>query len=331
MKKFWIYFLMLALVPALTLNSCKKSDDDNPDPATGTFETLKTYMVQNNLDLPDLLNGWVIDAKLIDEGGIVDPADYSIPDYYVFDIRDAEAFNNGHIKNAINVPLADVVTRAADYSDKPILVVCHTGQTAGHAVMALRLSGYSDAKVLKWGMAGWNDDFSGSWANNIGNLGAGSPNWVTDAAPAPGSYSDPAWTSTTTDPATLLQERVDAMLQGGLIKIAPADVLAAPENYQIVNFWPEADYLQFGHFKGAYQINPISLDGDVVKAIDPNVETLIYCYTGQTSSMVTAWLNVLGYNAKSILFGVNALNYDELEAASKPTYHGSHGYDYVTE
>jgi rhodanese-related sulfurtransferase len=34
---------------------------------------------------------------------------------------------------------------------------------------------------------------------------------------------------------------------------------------------------------------------------------IIYCYTGQTSAHVAAYLRVLGYDAKSLVFGVNAM------------------------
>ena len=93
-----------------------------------------------------------------------------------------------------------------------------------------------------------------------------------------------------------------------------------------MNFWDATDYAAYGHFAGANQIKPISFDN--VSSFDPATESLVYCYTGQTSSMAVAWLNVLGYDVKSILFGVNRLNYDGLSADSKPTYHGAENYSY---
>jgi len=47
-------------------------------------------------------------------------------------------------------------------------------------------------------------------------------------------------------------------------------------------------------------------DGSINK-LNPEKEIVTYCYTGQTSSMVTAWLNVLGYNGKSMLWGLNGV------------------------
>ena len=105
-------------------------------------------MVDNDMDLPDILNGWIVGAP--DLAGVQS----FIDTYDIIDIRGAQDFANGHIQGAVNSPLGNILTAAANTS-KPILVVCYTGQSAGHAVVALRLSGYTDAKVLKFGMSGW--------------------------------------------------------------------------------------------------------------------------------------------------------------------------------
>ena len=126
MKKLISYFLVVMLIPAFVLTGCK--DDPAPAPAVGDFNTLSTYMINNNLDLPALLNGWVIDAKLNTlDGGIVDSADgYSIPDWTVFDIRSAEHFALGHIKGSVNITLGNIVqeANAINNNDAKILVVC---------------------------------------------------------------------------------------------------------------------------------------------------------------------------------------------------------------
>lgn len=327
MNRFAKFFLFVALVPALVLTSCKKSDDDTQ---TGNFETLKTYMVAQGLDLPALLDKWAIDAKLTTDGGIVDPTDHSIPGYYVFDLRSATDFAAGHIKGAINVALKDVVTAAQGKTDKPILLVCYTGQNAGVACAALRLSGFKEAKILKFGMAAWNEAFQGPWMNAKGNIAVGNPNWVFDAAPAPIAYNKPAWTSTATDGKAILDQKISEVLAAGLQTVNPADVLANPANYTIINYWPEADYTTFGHFAGAFDIPKFSLEGDEIKYINPDKEVIIYCYTGMTSAFVTTYLNILGYKTKGVKFGANALVYDALKDASKTVYKGPAGYSYVT-
>ena len=56
-------------------------------------------------------------------------------------------------------------------------------------------------------------------------------------------------------------------------------------------------------------------------------ETIVtYCWTGQTSSMITAYLTVLGYDAVSLKFGSNGMIYDDLEGHKWPA---SADYAYV--
>ena len=328
MKKFINYFLLAAILPALIITGCK--DKTDPVPAEkGNFKTLTTYMSANDLDLPTLLSGWVIAPKLTTaDGGIVEPDVNTIPTYHVFDIRSADLFNAGHIPGAINVALTDIVTKAADYSDKPILVVCKTGQGAGRGAMALRLSGFPDAKVMKFGMSYWNATYD-LWTGNIGNNAVGSPNWVSDASATLPVNDYPQWETTSTDGAEILAANVTTMLAASDWGIASDGVLADPAAFNTYNFWTTEDYTTFGHFKGALQFKPISIANDLVYSLPTTDDCLIYCYTGQTSSFITAWLQVLGYNAKSILFGVNKLKHDELDAAGKPAWH--HSFDYVSE
>jgi len=322
--------MFLALMPVLFFTSCK---EDEPE-VVNAYLTLKTYMATNNLDLTSsaLLKNWIIDPKSKAMGGPIDSVSSTMPDYHVFDIRSTADFAAGHIKNSINVALKDVVTTAANYKDKPICVVCYTGQTAGQAVMALRLSGFANAVVLKWGMAGWNPDtkYTQKWLDNSGyltpangNIAVGNANWVTTPAPATPSFNEPIFTSTATDGAAILKERVQAVLNTGLQTTPAADVLANPAGYSIINYWPSGDYTTLGHFTGAFNVPILSISGDLVKAIDPSKETLVYCYTGQTSSMATFFLNVLGYKTKGIAYGTNRLVYDQLKTAGKTVYKGA--------
>ena len=45
---------------------------------------------------------------------------------------------------------------------------------------------------------------------------------------------------------------------------------------------------------------------DVLATIPADQELVVYCYTGQTSSQMVAAFNMLGYQAKSMLFGFPA-------------------------
>lgn len=304
MKNAVKFLFVLAIIPLLTMMSCKEE-------ATETeYQKLTTYMAQNSLDLGDVLNGWVVGG-----GGLnVDPVDFSVPNYTIFDIRSADAFATGHIKNAQNVALADLLTAAETAGkDKSFLIVCYTGQTAARATGLLRLMGYN-AKTLKWGMSCWHEDFAGSWNSNATDFA--SPNWVTTGTPpALSTFDDPSVVTGEVNGEDILRARVEAALAKSDWSVAKTDVLDNPGNYFIINKWPLTSWDAYGHINGAYRIDE-DLSLSALPNIDPSKTVVTYCYTGQTSSITTAWLNVLGYNAQSLKFGANAIVHTNLVAGS---------------
>ncbi len=299
--------LFIVLIYILTVFSgCKIDTCDCTQPGQGSFATLTGYLENNGMDLPDILDGWIVAAPAPED------VDDFIGSHFIIDLRSAKDFESGHIKSAVNSTLGNILSAASGVT-RPVLVVCYTGQTAAHGVVALRLSGYPDAQVLKWGMAGWNSAFAGPWTSNVGNDGTGNPNWES----APGNLSPvktfayPNLSTSANDGAGILKERVALMLSGGFKGIGNSDVLASPQNYFINNFWGAADVQQYGNIKSAYRISPLSLSN--VNELDPDGTVVTYCWTGQTSSMVTAYLNVIGYKAESLKFGANGMIYDELQ------------------
>ena len=62
--------------------------------------------------------------------------------------------------------------------------------------------------------------------------------------------------------------------------------------------------------KDAFRVKEeLLLEGNGYKGLDSdkNAKVITYCYTGQTSAVVTAWLQVLGYDAYSMTFGMNGV------------------------
>lgn len=300
--------LLMGMIAVLLLSGCKKDEPDPtpPTPAVNKFEVFKQYMIDNNMDTPDLLDGWITSAEAVHN---------DLANFYVIDIRSSEDYTNGHIPGAVNATLGGILDAAALSGGKPIIVACYTGQTAGHAVMALRLSGYSEAKVLKWGMASWNEATAGSWLSNTGNAAVGHSNWKLPAAPATlVEFGEPTLETTAETGEEILAERVAALLSGGFGKVTNAEVLASPANYFINNYWGEEDNAHYGHIVDAYRILPLSLAGGEYKYLNQGAPVVTYCWTGQTSSMMTAYLKVLGYDSKSLLFGANGMIYENLES-----------------
>ncbi|GAB2779450.1 rhodanese-like domain-containing protein [Salinimicrobium soli] len=308
MKKLSVFIIGLLLIPALTLTSCDRGDDPTGGNvvATPAFDLMADYMVANNLDVNNILTNQDGDKFVVgapaenDLGAFLDK-------YYIMDIRSSDAFAASHISGAQNVAFSDILTVAAS-TTKPILVVCYTGQTACYATALLRLYGYPKTQALKWGMSGWNSGNAGPWNSNIANIAKNSPNWTYAPAPANITFKDPVISTTLTDGEDILKERVEAVVAEGFKGVNPADVLNNPGGYFINNYFSEADYIGFGHISSAYRILPLTLAGDSYKSLDPEAKTVItYCYTGQTSAVITAVLRVLGYDAASLKFGMNGL------------------------
>jgi rhodanese-related sulfurtransferase len=317
MKSFMKSFLILALLPLVLLTSCK---DDDPLVQESEFDILTEYMAQQQLDLSDVLSGWVTAGT----GLNVDPTDFSVPGYYVIDIRSSADFNTGHIKDAHNTSIANILDEAVNAGSDPILVVCYTGQTAGRATAALRLMGYN-AKSLKWGMSGWHSDFNAKWVANATDYD--SPNWLRTGTPVPdGTFDAPTLLTGKTTGAEILEARVRAALNNSSWGLPKTEVLSNPNNYFVMNKWPQDSWDTYGYVNGAYRIDEL-LNLENLNKINPNQTAVLYCYTGQTSATTNMWLEVLGYDMRSLLFGANGIVHSELVVGTigggkKKSWHG---------
>jgi len=83
-------------------------------------------------------------------------------DKAVIDVRGPDEFAGplGHIRNAHNVPLADLPARLGylkSLAGKPIVVVCHTDKRSANAANLLAEAGFGDVRILRGGMVRWNE------------------------------------------------------------------------------------------------------------------------------------------------------------------------------
>ncbi len=328
---------MLSILFALLVFSAS-CDKKSTDPAVNESEVLATYLESTdsplgkdfvNTDLPTL-----IPASDLNTANLLGTV-------YIVDIRSAADFAAGHIANAHNVAVADVFTHLEGVANlntyEKIALVCYSGQTAGFVTSLLRLMGYNNAFSLKFGMSSWHPDFSSKWTSNIGN--AYSSQFTTDvtAKAAPGEM--PVLSTGKTTGEEILVARVAQVLSDGFgeASITNATVFGNLSNYYIVNYWPESHYAAPGHIPGAIQYTPketIKLAADL-KTLPTNKTIVVYCYSGQTSAFLTAYIRLLGYDAKSLLYGTNGMIYDNM--VSNGTMNASiyvapiEGYNYVTD
>ena len=79
-------------------------------------------------------------------------------DAVIIDLRSADAFGQGHIVGAKNIPFDELEANQSKidmYKTKPILAVCDAGMTSGRAVAMLKKSGVESVYGLKGGIAAW--------------------------------------------------------------------------------------------------------------------------------------------------------------------------------
>ena len=303
MKNFKILLLSLLAV-SFFFTSC---DDD--DSSVNESQVLVEYLESAG---GTVVNSFPIMIKTSD----VNTAVVASADQFVIDIRSADDFAAGHIDGAVNVAAGNVLTYyEANNLDEyeTVVIACYSGQTAGWVNGLLRTMGYTNTKDMKWGMCGWNATTSGSWTSNIGNTYAAS--LVTDITAKAEAGNFPKLETGEEDGEAILRARVEAVFAEGFgeAKVSAATVFGATDNYYIVNYWSDYDYA-WGHIPTAIQYaTKASLTSDTFLKTLPTDKTIaVYCYTGQTSAHVAAYLRVLGYDAKSILFGVNGMSYDAM-------------------
>jgi rhodanese-related sulfurtransferase len=313
------YFAVLVAVLLLTgLFGCSDDETTSPEPEpVNEFNVMIEYLEGAGGDFINTTSPKIVSSSAIAP---------DIASYKIIDIRQQADYDSAHIAGAVNVSLGDVVTYCeANFqpTDK-ILVCCYTGQSAGHAVLALNLLGW-DAYSLGFGMSSVDPSTSSlqpdldRWSSRCTNDYVGSFTTTATAKDAAGDY--PTLNTGKTDAGDILRDRVDAMLAGGFKGIGASTVLANPSNYYIVNYFSETDYsgqgdCPPGHINGAIQYTPkVSLKtSEDLNTLPTDKPIVVYCWTGQNSSQVTAWLNVLGYEAYSLTFGVNGMVYDEITA-----------------
>jgi rhodanese-related sulfurtransferase len=92
----------------------------------------------------------------------------------------------------------------------------------------------------------------------------------------------------------------------------------------IISVRGASDYAA-GHVPGAVNIPLADLDDiDTLELLDPDADIVVYCYTGHTGGQAATLLNMLGYKAKNMKYGMMDWNVDYIGAptpfAGAPDY-----------
>ncbi len=81
-------------------------------------------------------------------------------DAVILDVRESKDFDEGHIKNAKNIPLMSIKDKLDQISSdksRAILTYCRSGNISGKACSILKKSGFSNVHNISGGITNWQD------------------------------------------------------------------------------------------------------------------------------------------------------------------------------
>ncbi len=217
---------------------------------------------------------------------------------YIVSLRSAEDYAAGHIPGAVNMKFTDLSTLS---KDKEILVYCYTGQSASYAAAMLGVQGY-EVENLYHGMSSWTSDPDVYKRRFDPATSQGSYETETTSN-AGGSYALPELENTTSN-------NENDIIKAAAVKVSPKFIaakdlnlkIAEGEEMTVISVRAAADYA-VGHIPGAINIGMSSLIANLNK-INPDEPVYVYCYTGHSAAQTAALLQMLGYDAYSISFGM---------------------------
>ncbi|MGE5807240.1 MAG: rhodanese-like domain-containing protein [Ignavibacteria bacterium] len=304
MKKNFSVILALAV-----FSGCLKDDINVPSDIelSSGVEFLKYLEEQgdyiNTPEVPSLINAAEVYANL--------------QNYLIIDVRTNGEFVNGHIQGAVNVNNTELLNfiltgNAASY--QKIVLVSQDGQSSAYYTCLLRLYGFNNVYTMKFGMAYWNMDFSQVWLQKIKD----SPNlnfYTTEDYPKNQFKDLPSvFEGSSGGIQELAKQRIASFIARGFIDwVDDIEETAVGNSIYLVCYGKSVLYEE-GHPPNTV----FYLESEHLKSVKdlqtmpPDKEILIYDYNGQLSAAVTAYLQVLGYNAKSFLFGANQLIYSSM-------------------
>ncbi len=258
-------------------------------------------------------------------------------DPMLIDLRKPEDYALGHIPGAVNIPAAKLFTPevlATLPQDKQIVLNCYTGQTSSQVTSILNMLGYK-AFSLSYGLPGWKivegvstPPFDVAMSKNY--------DVSTEAATLSGTFDYPAVKAEGADANAIIANAAAAYFAAGTKNIK-ADALYEllhdgddANNPVLIDVRKPEDYA-LGHIPGAVNIPAAKLfTAETLAQLPADKQIVVNCYSGQTSSQIVSALNLLGYKAASLSFGLPS--WKIVEGVSTPPFNASmsKGYDVET-
>jgi rhodanese-related sulfurtransferase len=265
----------------------------------------KTGDYVNSKDFPSLIKPSMVFESL---GGKV----------RIIDIRSKESFASGHIKGAVNIQFEYLpsyfVKDIKPFESDKIIIICEDGQKSAYTTALLRLRGYGNVYAMRTGMSGWNKKLAEEeWLKGVSGKYEDKLDKTEYSKPALGNLPD-LRTNLKTG-MEVSEARFKQLFEEGIenVLISSDEVFADPGKYFIINY-ERKDKYDSGHIPGAVRYKPDGTLGVLSEmlTIPVDKQVVVYCGTGHNSAFVTAYLRLLGYNAKTLRYGNQSFMYKRM-------------------
>ncbi|EJT6164220.1 rhodanese-like domain-containing protein [Clostridium perfringens] len=147
MKRISLLLLSLTLTASLFVG-CGNNNTENKDANTQTSSESSnethSEAVSKDISIDE-------SKKLINDGEVT----------LILDVRNEDEFAEGHLKNAIQIPVKELKENLSDiekFKDELVLVYCRSGKRSAEAVDILKENGFKNLVHMKDGISKWDGE-----------------------------------------------------------------------------------------------------------------------------------------------------------------------------
>ena len=147
MKKISLLLLSLTLTASLFIgcgSNNTESKDANTQTSSESSSKIQSEEVSRDISIDE-------SKKLINQGEVT----------LILDVRDADEFAKGHLKNAIQIPVNELKENLNDiekFKDELVLVYCRSGKKSAEAINILKENGFKNLVHMKDGISKWDGE-----------------------------------------------------------------------------------------------------------------------------------------------------------------------------
>ena len=303
------------------LTSC--IEDNITPPLTGDLNPVAEMLVyfESNGDFP---NSYLAPA-------LVEPEEVyaNLDTFLIIDIRSNAEYSSGHIENAVNIQIDSLfyfVEIKFNSGYPKIVLISNNGQSSAYFTCLLRLAGFDNIYTMNFGMGSWNEVFAAEWLSELGDYSG--INNFTDSTFSKNDYTVLPQISfaNPNDPIDKrIKSRIKEFMASGFNQgveyflTLPNLLDKYPVCYGKTNLYNARKFGVFdemGHPQNTrsytdypnFELRSVRY----LQTLPTTQQIFLYDYNGQLGACMTAYLRVLGYDVKMLLFGANQIFYSRV-------------------